>query len=676
MAVAFQAASAGARATGTGNVSTTHTCSTSDAQTVVIVGVVCSINSSGTYTPTVTYGGVAMTLLNSSENLASNGVSVQLFYLFNPPTGAQTVQVTNAGTATRASTMVGSASYTGVVAVDIPRSPRLSGATGSQSFLTNAAAGDMGVVVGGSSSTFSTFGGTQRYAGGGSVSGYGDYMRFTDVAGTATAYDSAYGDLTINSSGTYHAAGALLVGAGAAWTSYSDDFSGSLAQWSAVSSNAATSAGALSFPYNSQYVATARSDFTDQAVFAKYLTGTLTLGIGLGANREKQVAIKRTSSTDIRCLVDTTTVYTSTSNTDPWMRIAESSGTVTFSTSADGITWTTIATASTPGILNNAWAYLAGGPATADNWCLAPFTAWTADAALSATAGLTGAIQRGTTVAAATTITATLPTAARQDTTGQAAVSVTANRDGSTTLTTPSGTAITTTAALTSQVTITRPASGSRPVTAGFAADGTIGFAAEAALAIGATLSADAAKGLLTRQLDVTAMLSAAASVFGQTGGNTWATALLTAVAAVYANLDAEPLDILADREVAALNLAPADGPDTTTAILTADTRIDRGVALDLAFGATLTATAAVTAVAAATLTVGVARTAAVRAAYKVRAELQAALAPTDASAWATFHPQTPPERTMRIPAESRTVRVGAEDRSLRVDREGRTRNA
>lgn len=290
-----------------------------------------------------------------------------------------------------------------------------------------------------------------------------------------------------------------------------------------------------------------------------------------------------------------------------------------------------------------------------------------ADADAQFTAGRTAAATRGTTVSGAQAVTATLTATARNDRTTGATLSVTASRDGSVTLTTPSGTTITTTASLTSQVLITRYAGGARTVTAGFSADLSVTYAGGANLAIGATLSADAAKGLLVRQLDITALLAASAQVLGQTGGNTWTTALLSAVASIHSDLTIDDLVIAVDREVSAANLAPAETPEVTTAVLSADVNVARGVAIDWTTTVGLSATATVTANAQALLAVGVQRSATVGAAYRITAELQASLAPTSVSADTQFRPRTPVSRTLAIPAEIRSVVVGREDRTLRV---------
>lgn len=288
-------------------------------------------------------------------------------------------------------------------------------------------------------------------------------------------------------------------------------------------------------------------------------------------------------------------------------------------------------------------------------------------------AGLTAEARRGATISGAQAVTTTLTAGARNDRTAGASISVTASRDGAVTLTTPSGTTITTTASLTSQVLITRYAGGARTVTAGFTADLSVTYAGDANLAIGATLSADAAKGLLVRQLDITALLAAGAQVLGQTGGNAWTTALLSAVASIHSDLTIDALAITADRDVGAANLAPAETPEVTTAALTADVNVARGVALDWFANVNLTAGATVTANAQAVLTVGVQRSTTARAAYRVMAELQASLAPTSVSADTQFRPRTPASRTLTIPADGRSVVVGREDRTLRVPVDARS---
>ena len=81
----------------------------SDAQTCLVVAVTMSLTTSaGTVTCSVTYNGVAMTQYDLQQGAAASGnEAIGMYYMFNPPTGVQTVSVSTGGTTTK--TVVGAA---------------------------------------------------------------------------------------------------------------------------------------------------------------------------------------------------------------------------------------------------------------------------------------------------------------------------------------------------------------------------------------------------------------------------------------------------------------------------------------------------------------------------------------------------------------------------------------
>jgi hypothetical protein len=88
-----------------------HTCTGSDLVLIVGVGV-SDLTGTDRVISSVTYNGTSMTQIENSDGGADNNAS-WLFYLFNPSTGANTVQVNfNAGTLTN--TVGGAVSLTGV----------------------------------------------------------------------------------------------------------------------------------------------------------------------------------------------------------------------------------------------------------------------------------------------------------------------------------------------------------------------------------------------------------------------------------------------------------------------------------------------------------------------------------------------------------------------------------
>ena len=82
----------------------------SGSRTCVLVGITMSLTTAaGTLTCSVTYGGVAMNQIDLQQGAATGGnEGVGLYYLFNPPTGSQTIAMTVGGTTSK-TTINGSA---------------------------------------------------------------------------------------------------------------------------------------------------------------------------------------------------------------------------------------------------------------------------------------------------------------------------------------------------------------------------------------------------------------------------------------------------------------------------------------------------------------------------------------------------------------------------------------
>lgn len=194
MAVTYISAGAGARATGSSTTlgtSWTHTIATSGANTAVIVGIVTShsATATGTFTCSATYGGNAMTAVPNFPILAStaatNGAGLAIFYLMNPPTGAQTVTITTGGTTTKASIQGTSVAYSGVQQV-LYRDQSVTTTALANPFsnpFASARVGGKSFWVLGHGVTITAVTQTQRYLGGGSVTGYGDFCAITDGDG-------------------------------------------------------------------------------------------------------------------------------------------------------------------------------------------------------------------------------------------------------------------------------------------------------------------------------------------------------------------------------------------------------------------------------------------------------------------------------------------------------------
>jgi hypothetical protein len=151
MAVTFDAAGAGYNAGGASG-SWAHTISGN----AVLVGVACSANP-----PTVKVGTTSMTSLGTPINLGGS-FNYFIFGLLNPPTGAQTIAVTNGSLFTNGD----SVSYSGVGSIGTYATTSGSGTTISQT--VSSASGQMVFHVCGKNldGTFGAYNQTQRYSGG------------------------------------------------------------------------------------------------------------------------------------------------------------------------------------------------------------------------------------------------------------------------------------------------------------------------------------------------------------------------------------------------------------------------------------------------------------------------------------------------------------------------------
>lgn len=106
MAIQFDSSTAPAYSGAATTVTFSHTCSGTDR----ILFVHGTGNQSPTSTLSATYNGVSMTEVNRSLDSVGTGVPTYLWYMINPPTGANNVVVTSSSNG-----VVGSAvSYTGV----------------------------------------------------------------------------------------------------------------------------------------------------------------------------------------------------------------------------------------------------------------------------------------------------------------------------------------------------------------------------------------------------------------------------------------------------------------------------------------------------------------------------------------------------------------------------------
>ncbi len=184
---------AGSRATGSSTtLATSHSFNVTQTNLnhVLIVSIVSSISTNHTDTgATVTYNGVAMTLI-SEQHLTATTTSrayQATYYLFNPPTGNNTVSVTSTGTGTKTAIACQSMLYRGVrsighVGVTTGLGVIITGDIRQEVFIMNASNGAI-------MSTISSPG-RMSYTAGSAVTGVGDYIGVADlrsVGGTTTA---------------------------------------------------------------------------------------------------------------------------------------------------------------------------------------------------------------------------------------------------------------------------------------------------------------------------------------------------------------------------------------------------------------------------------------------------------------------------------------------------------
>lgn len=184
MAVTPLGFGAGGTSTGAAVTFNSFNVTASDANTVAIVGVVISVSSNSTATTcAVTYGGVAMTqrsltLVGSSTNRAAVGI----YYLFNPPTGTQSVVVTPGGASTKAQVRAQMAGFSGVDPSGVGVAQTAAATTHAPTSVTGGY--DVRVLSNGAALTSPNQ--TQGYLGGASVGGVGDYMCMQSAAGTGS----------------------------------------------------------------------------------------------------------------------------------------------------------------------------------------------------------------------------------------------------------------------------------------------------------------------------------------------------------------------------------------------------------------------------------------------------------------------------------------------------------
>ena len=170
----------------------------SDSKTCLIVGLAISMTTTaGTLNAGVTYNGISMQNIAFQMGAAASGnEAVGLWYLFNPPTGVNTVSVTTSGTTTK--TVVGgfAVAYNNVNCLT-PAFTNASTSTAPAVTVTDSTAREriVALFTCDNPSTFSRYVDmTQRVHLGASATGTGDHFFVEEAPGsTSTALDALLG---------------------------------------------------------------------------------------------------------------------------------------------------------------------------------------------------------------------------------------------------------------------------------------------------------------------------------------------------------------------------------------------------------------------------------------------------------------------------------------------------
>lgn len=202
MPVTFASVGAGNRQVQTGtsvSSSWTHTISTSNTQTLVIVAVLVDwrgdppINGR-TLTASASYGGNLMTALNPLDGSDTGTVSIQFqqnviyFHLVNPPTGTQTVTVT-ANAADNVYCITGSSvAYQGVEFFSSSFGKGFSVYGGDGYSTLGAPKDSVQVLLAESTSAITASGWTSRYSAGGTINSTTTFIALGDATGTGSTY--------------------------------------------------------------------------------------------------------------------------------------------------------------------------------------------------------------------------------------------------------------------------------------------------------------------------------------------------------------------------------------------------------------------------------------------------------------------------------------------------------
>lgn len=613
MAVARLGVGAGGSSTGAAVTFNGPSLATSDANTVMIVGVVISVSSNSTATTcAVTCGGVAMTQSNLTlVGTSTNRAAVGLYYLFNPGTGIKSVVVTPGGASTKAGVQTQAVAFSGAGAVGAAETA----AATSHSPASVANGYDVRVLSNGA--TLSTPNQTQERLAGATVSGVGDWMCMQTAAGTGSA-------IAFTCSGTATTPQSVAVAISPPLPKFStlSDPLTSAAGWT-LGAAGSVSGGQVVLAANASYTGSALyNSFYDLVGSSVYMKVSQ-----LGPDTYFQLDIDGGNQTFLRMNTNGTSLVTQQGSAGSvaesftgsynatnhrWWRISESGGNILWDTSPDSVTWTNFHTAAAAITVSSLKLFLLNG-GTGSNAIFESLNtsggSYTGSASTTATAGLTAAgvvavSGQGTLSAAATIAGAGVvgkvssgALAATATTTGAGAAAIpgTGTPVTATAAITGVGAAgaggngsLTATATITGAVLVAATTSGSAATAATVTGTGVVAIVgAGSALAATATVAGAGPVGLAATAapLTVTATTSGAGGAAG--AGNFTATATVTGSGVVGVAKTASPLTATAT--ITATGAVAGSGTRSTTATITGT-----GVAAISSAGS-LTATATVT---------------------------------------------------------------------------------
>lgn len=362
MAITRVGAGAGGNTTGAAVTYNGPNVTTSDAHTVMIVGVVISVSSnSASTTCGVTCGGVAMTQLALTlSGSSTNRSAVGLYYLVNPGTGVKSIVATPGGASTKAQVRSQAVAFNNVDSVG---SAQTSAAT---SHSTTSVTNGYNVRVLGNGAALSSPNQTQEYLAGASVGGVGDYMAMQTAAGTGS-------NISFTCSGTASTPASVAVALspvippGPSTETLIDLFaSADGAKWDYTTpgADASVSAGELHLNNGAQLSSVDTYDLTASYALVKVVTASDYAALFLYSVARGPYF--ECDGSDLSAFTFpggqvATAAYNATSHR--WWRIREAGGTVYWETSPDGSTWSAFGSTAFA-VSNNEGVGLFGGTAT------------------------------------------------------------------------------------------------------------------------------------------------------------------------------------------------------------------------------------------------------------------------------------------------------------------------